>query len=171
MTPATIIREATKAGIALSLTDSGTIKVRGEAAAVNQFAPLIREHKAELIEWLATPTQDSDELREAAGPDWLEAKHDPAMLDALARAIEVRKMRERGEVPPHYTESTVCRGCGLVPIFPGVPEHVDGCPWCWNRVAGNPMPRAPQRSPAKMGHNVDTGGTCATGQKSVTERA
>ncbi len=75
------------------------------------------------------------ELKEAAGPDWPEVEADLALAQALAHAVQTRRMRERGEVPPHYTATTLCAGCGPVPIWPGAPEHVLACPWCFNRVA------------------------------------
>lgn len=62
------------------------------------------------------------------------------LLPILA-AVNTRRMRELGIVPPHYTAVTECAGCGLVPIFPGVPSRVLACPWCLNRAAGRPMPR------------------------------
>jgi len=86
------------------------------------------------------------DLQQAAGPDWAEIKNDPATLEALARSITIRRMRECGEVPPDYTATTVCRHCGPVPIYPGVAEHVQGCPWCLNRAKGLPMPKAPTKT-------------------------
>ena len=41
------------------------------------------------------------------------------------------KMRERGEVPPHYTAVTNCQRCGTVPVWPGCPSEVIACPWCF----------------------------------------
>lgn len=80
------------------------------------------------------------DLRDAAGPDWPEVQVNPVLLETLAHAVSVRRMRERGEVPPGYTSTTICAHCGPVPIFEGVPERVLGCPWCFNRAAGRPMP-------------------------------
>jgi hypothetical protein len=80
------------------------------------------------------------ELRELAGQDWPECERDPVLLDTYARSIQVRRMRERGIVPAHYTASTTCAHCGPVLIFPGAPERVLSCPWCFNRVAGRPVP-------------------------------
>jgi len=52
MTPNKIILNARMDGVALALTDAGTIKATGDAAAVNRWLPLIREHKAAIIEAL-----------------------------------------------------------------------------------------------------------------------
>ena len=81
------------------------------------------------------------ELRELAGKDWPDLEANPALLECFTEIVSIRKMRERGEVPPTYTAVTVCRHCGPVPIFPGVAERVEGCVWCFNRVAGRPVPR------------------------------
>jgi hypothetical protein len=81
------------------------------------------------------------ELQQVAGNEWPEIKDDPETIKALAHVIETRHMRERGEIPAHYTTVTLCKGCGPVPIFEGVPDHVEGCPWCFNRVQGRPVPK------------------------------
>ncbi len=64
----------------------------------------------------------------------------PETLQTFATAVCERHQRERGEVPSYYTAQTLCAGCGLVPIFPSCPDRVTGCPWCWNRLKGLPVP-------------------------------
>ncbi len=81
------------------------------------------------------------ELHELAGKDWPDLESDPVLLECFAEIVAIRRMRERGEVPPSYTATTICAHCGPVPIFPGVAERVEGCPWCLNRAAGRPVPR------------------------------
>ena len=54
--------------------------------------------------------------------------------------LMIGEMRERGIVPDHYTAITKCKYCGPVPIFDGLPEKVNGCPWCFNRIKGLPIP-------------------------------
>ena len=80
------------------------------------------------------------ELEEAAGPDWPEVAADTNLARALANAVQIRRMRERGQIPPNYTSVTVCAGCGPVPMWPNSPEYVLACPWCFNRAAGRPIP-------------------------------
>ena len=70
-----------------------------------------------------------------------ELSSDPE-LRAFAFASDTAAQIQRGEIPDHYTATTDCRSCGTVPIFPGLPLKVDGCPWCLNRVDGRPVPRA-----------------------------
>jgi hypothetical protein len=81
------------------------------------------------------------ELRTLAGADWPDCERDPALLKTFAHAVEIRKMRERGEIPPHYTQRCTCARCGPVWLWPGAPDYVQGCPWCLNRAAGRRVPR------------------------------
>ena len=55
--------------------------------------------------------------------------------------VAIIEMREKGIVPDHYTAETECRHCGAVPIFEDCPPQVNGCPWCFNRIKGLPMPK------------------------------
>ncbi len=77
----------------------------------------------------------------SSGSEWLEdlKKHDDPCCREIA---EITLMRLRGVVPDHYTASTECRHCGPVPIWKGCPPTVRGCPWCFNRHAGQPTPAA-----------------------------
>jgi hypothetical protein len=99
----------------------------------------LKQNKSEILVELQRETED---LQAAAGDDWPDIQDDPEALDALAKAIQTRRMRERGEVPPHYTSTTTCKHCGAVPIFEGSSGRVEGCPWCLNRGAGLPLPKA-----------------------------
>lgn len=80
------------------------------------------------------------DLRRIAGPDWDEIKGDPKSQECLSNLITIRLLRERGEIPAHYTSITECQHCGMVPIWEGVPAKVFSCVWCFNRVDGKPMP-------------------------------
>ena len=61
-------------------------------------------------------------------------------IPIAAEMVAIVEMRERGIVPDHYTATTECIHCGPVPIFEGLPEKVNGCPWCFNRIKGLPIP-------------------------------
>ena len=80
------------------------------------------------------------QLRAEAGDDWPEIVGDKSQFEAFAETLQITRMRERGEVPSHYTALTECKNCGTVPIFDGSPPKVDACPWCFNRIAGRRMP-------------------------------
>ena len=61
-------------------------------------------------------------------------------IPTVAEMVTITEMREKGIVPDHYTGETDCKRCGTVPIWPGCPPQVNGCPWCFNRHKGLPMP-------------------------------
>ncbi len=128
----------------------GQIEVKGDTLKLRAPKPLpdallaeLRKRKPELIAVLVSARYGLAvaDIRETAGPDWPEVESDPALLETLANAVQARRMREAGKIPTHYTATTICDGCGRVPIFPGVPERVRACPWCLNRAAGKPFPQ------------------------------
>ena len=80
------------------------------------------------------------QLQRLAGPDWPAFEACPARLKAFAEMVMISEMREQGIVPDHYTSETECKHCGPVPIFPGCPSKVNGCPWCFNRIKGLQIP-------------------------------
>lgn len=59
-------------------------------------------------------------------------------------ALATAEMVAAGIVPDHYTTATICRRCGPVPIFPGCPPDVLGCPWCWAGSKPTVYPEKPQ---------------------------
>jgi len=80
------------------------------------------------------------EVKSLAGPDWSEISSDPEKLRTFTELTMIVEMRERGLVPDHYTSRTECKKCGTVPIWQDCPPQVNGCPWCFNRLQGLPMP-------------------------------
>ncbi len=131
-----LLREADRLNIRLQL-DGGDIVAEGPLT--DTFVERLRRHKLEII--AALHGLILDELRELAGKDWPELQANPELLECFADMVAVRHMRERGIVPPSYIANTFCCGCNaVVPIFPGVAEKIEGCPWCFNRVAGRPRP-------------------------------
>jgi hypothetical protein len=129
-------------GVQFSRADATTMQRPGTSTS-HQAADL-REHKPEILRELACTNTVNGihiaELRALAGADWPELERDPALLATFAHAVEIRKMRERGEIPPHYTKSVTCERCGPVMLWEGAPNTVVGCPWCLNRAAGKPAP-------------------------------
>jgi hypothetical protein len=93
----------------------------------------VRREKAEIICSL-------ERVKAKAGPDWDEIADDPEQLKAFADMLVVEDMRQRGIAPDHYKATTVCRHCGAVPIWRGCEPQVMGCPWCFNRIKGLPIP-------------------------------
>ena len=80
------------------------------------------------------------ELRAEAGDDWPELLADNDQLEAFADVLQITRMRERRKVPSHYSATTECKQCGTVPIFEGMPDKIEGCPWCFNRLKRTKTP-------------------------------
>jgi hypothetical protein len=59
MNPATIIRQAKSEGLVLSLSESGGIKFEGNQQAAEKWKPVLREHKAGIVEALSVAANDS----------------------------------------------------------------------------------------------------------------
>ena len=71
----------------------------------------------------------------------LEEHEIPVVIEMVA----IMEMREKGITPDHYTSTTTCKHCGPVPIWEGCDPEVEGCPWCFNRVQGLPVPSEGER--------------------------
>ena len=107
----------------------------------DELRAFIRESKPEIMRTLqAAHGIPRTELRELAGLDWPELESDPELLETFALSVSTRRMREQGEVPPDWTATTECVGCGLVPTWEGCPDTMLTCLWCFNRVSGRPVP-------------------------------
>lgn len=113
-----LIRLAEAEGVHLE-AEAGEVYASG--ALTEDMVTRLRPHKADLLVYLTAQHHGLTmaDLREAAGRDWPEVEATPALLETLACAVSARRMRERGEVPPSYTSTTICAGCGPVPIFEG----------------------------------------------------
>lgn len=93
---------------------------------------LLRIAKAKELPASLVHKLTSDELAEVTGePD--------KVLAAYLRALECTRVREAGQIPDEYHKKAYCRGCGWVWLF--MSGTADGCPWCWNRAKGLPIPR------------------------------
>ena len=71
--------------------------------------------------------------------DWRRGAINGEALAAFARSLVQRRQMDQGKRPDRYTEQATCKHCG--PIWLWFSGEVLGCPWCWNRVAGRPIPR------------------------------
>ncbi len=133
--------------IITEITDQGiTARVEGDEIALS--APkgtLTPEVIAELKSKKPDLLRSLRELQERAAQDWEKISKSPEQLKALAELIMIEDMRLKGIVPDHYTAQTDCKRCGPVSIWPDCPPQVDGCPWCFNRPQGLPMPKSSAR--------------------------
>ena len=129
--------------IITEITDQGiTARVEGDEVALSapkgtltpEVIVKLKSKKPELLRSLK-------ELQERAAEDWEEISKSPEQLKAFAELVMIEDMRHQGIVPDHYTATTHCKHCGPVPIFEGNWPESDGCPWCFNRLQGLPMPK------------------------------
>ena len=151
MSAAVLLAEIQQLGVCLEAKGDTLHAEAPEDILTPELVAKLKAHKAELLTALEKPVAERiaqahgltlADLQQAAGPVWPEIEHDSATLEALANSITIRRMRERGEVPSNYTSTTICRHCGgPVPIYPGMAERVLGCPWCFNRAKGLPVPK------------------------------
>ena len=147
MTALAVLQETKRMGIRLEAVGE-ILRVRAPKGTLTaEIQHRLKQNKSSLLS-LLRPTGEPElygltlgDLEEIAGADWPEVRDDPKQLQAFAHMVATRRLRERGEVPQHYTTITVCAGCGPVWLWPGAPDRVMACPWCFNRIAGRPIPR------------------------------
>jgi len=85
------------------------------------------------------PTEVVEALAAEDIEDWRGGEINGETLAAFAQSLVQRQQMDQGKRPDHYTEQATCKHCG--PIWLWFSGAVLGCPWCWNRVAGRPIPR------------------------------
>ena len=131
MTAFQFVEEFAAQGIGLE-PDGDAVVLRGTNSidTVNRA----KARKSELLEALTV-------IKDMAGDDWLEIAADPNQLKDFAAMAMIMEMREQGILPDHYTATSTCKQCGPVPIWQDCPPEVLGCPWCFNRLLGLPIPR------------------------------
>ena len=100
-----------------------------------------------------TPATVRDALAPADIEDWRKGGITSDTLTAFARSLVQRRTMDQGQRPAHYTEPATCKRCG--PIWLWFSGDVLGCPWCWNRVAGRPIPRPGQIQNQDQGRRND----------------
>ena len=147
-----IIDQAVRAGARIEPAGDGVhLRVHGRLtrdteALLRTYRPRIRElfERDPIIRACAgLPLAPSDFRRRLSLEDLEEVEAGRVSAGALrawAELVATNLQVERGRVPAHWTAVTTCRGCGPVPIWPGAPQSVDGCPWCAVRAAGRPIP-------------------------------
>ena len=127
-----IISELSDRGIRVRV-DGPDLVLSPKKALTPNLVSRLKNEKPALI-------QSLEELRRKAGADWEEIAGHPDQLKTFTELLMIVKMRENGITPDHYTSKTECKRCGTVPIFEGCPPQVNGCPWCFNRIKGRPIP-------------------------------
>ena len=128
-----LISELANRGIRVRPKGSNVV-VSPEKALTPELVERIKREKPALI-------RNLKRVRKDTGSRWEEIANDPQQLKTYIELLMIGDMRSQGIAPDHYTATTECIHCGPVPIFEGLPEKVDGCPWCMNRVKGLSIPR------------------------------
>jgi hypothetical protein len=84
-----------------------------------------------------------DDIIQAADEDWADVKDNTEALNSIAILITDTRLRQQGKVPPSYTAKASCKGCGNVYLPPALAsvKPLLGCPWCFNRAGGLPIPQ------------------------------
>lgn len=58
-------------------------------------------------------------------------------IRALKTFLATQRALAEGRVPDGWTSRAHCHGCrAAVPVWPGCPPEVQGCPWCHRRRYG-----------------------------------
>lgn len=71
--------------------------------------------------------------------DWDNGDISDSTLKTFVQSLIQHRDISKGKLPDHYTHHANCRHCG--PIWLWFSGEVQGCPWCWNRLADKPIPR------------------------------
>jgi hypothetical protein len=105
------------------------------------------ERQSRLMECLAnackglyiTPMEVHESLSLDDIDAWENGDFTQKELSSFAGLLVDRRLMDQGKRPDHFTEKALCQQCG--PVYLWSRETVLGCPWCFNRVAGRPIPR------------------------------
>ena len=84
-----------------------------------------------------------ENLKVFLGEDWNDYKDKPESLVLWTDLLLKNHLIEQGIAPDNFTAITYCNSCGYVYVPPALINggKVLGCPWCWNRVKGLPIPK------------------------------
>lgn len=64
-------------------------------------------------------------------------------LRAYLRALVASAAMDGGLIPSGWrgAQAAICDGCGPVLLWPGAPDRLKACPWCFRHKAGKAIPR------------------------------
>jgi len=81
-------------------------------------------------------------LKEFLGDDWDDYRDNQTLLELWADLLFKNHLIKQGMPPDNFTAITHCNSCGDVYVPPTLVNNgsVLGCPWCWNRKDGLPIP-------------------------------
>ena len=81
-------------------------------------------------------------LKEFLNDDWNDYKDNFEALEIWADLLFKNHLIKQGIVPDNFIAYTHCNSCGDVYVPPALVNDgsILGCPWCWNRIEGLPIP-------------------------------
>ena len=84
-----------------------------------------------------------EKLKAFLGEDWDDYKDNPKALELWTDLLFKNHLIDQGKAPNNFTAVTYCNLCVYVYVPQSLANggNVLGCPWCWNRVKGSPIPR------------------------------
>lgn len=152
MNAVALIETCQRQGIQLSTNgDKLHVKAPDRASLSPELLDRLRAEKPRLMPLLRACAEaclsldnvKAPELLAALAPEdisELQALPDPRkFLGSFALALSATRWRQLGISPPWWTSPAHCDRCGPVYLWASI--SVAGCPWCWNRRHGLPIPR------------------------------
>lgn len=139
----TILDFATKSNITLKANENNLIVEAPKGLITDEFKKCLLENKAAIIFTLNHHGVSEDELKQFLRSDWDDYKDNPEALIAWSDLLVKNRLIDQGIPPSNFTAITLCNTCGEVLVPPELANdgHVLGCPWCFNRAKGKPIPR------------------------------
>jgi len=145
--PTSLVNKASTPPATVATSATNTIDSDKGVATVAEVATIPSQpyesiEQALYLSCLGLPIEPDEVLRHLSTDDiedWHKGEICTDVLTAFARSLIQRQEMDQGKRPAHYTEHASCKHCG--PIWLWFFGKVDGCPWCWNRKAGKPIPR------------------------------
>ena len=163
MTVTIALAELTDAGITVGMVD-GRLRLSAKPGAMSpELRDRIRASRAGLVLEAARLHLLALAAGEGLPADLVQCLPDAdvaacegytdAELLGYLRALVARQRMDGGMVPLEWGGDVAgtCEGCGPVLLWPGSPERVTACPWCFRRRVGKAIPRPSSKAGTPTG--------------------
>jgi|GEM_PF-2977810 len=127
---------ATSVGI---LRNSRTTPVTDSLISMDQEEQLLKALSSACLNLGISPVEAFRALDIGTLESWQHNEIGDEMLQTFCLAVDIRRNIDQGVRPTQYNKPAYCQGCG--PVWLWISGTVTGCPWCWNRATGRPIPR------------------------------
>lgn len=141
MNPCELLDDLAEQGMTLTARD-GLLLLRGREDRINpELLQNLRARKAEILCVLESydPKIEGvsiNELKRFFADDWSYLEANPDSLTMHAKFYNESKQIADGQIPAEFTSKVICIHCGEVWMPPNSLNPRNGCPWCFNRLAG-----------------------------------